>query len=585
MRLPGLFLVLLLLLAVAGCNATGGEVSPAMQAEHCPDYKAGVKNLYWGDLHVHTAYSLDAYGYGTVATPADAYRFAKGAPLELPDGRSMQLARPLDFTAVTDHAEWFDLLYICTHPLFDEDEYCTLMREKSNPFDGGEVFANYVIPTITLARPRITPICANRPQACAEAAARQWQRVQEQAHAAYAPCEFTSFVGFEWSATPAYSHNHRNVIFASENVTDKAIDAIRYPHLDEFWAQLDARCRPEEGCDAIAIPHNSNMGDGFSFDVETDGQQALELRARFERLVEIHQEKGNSECLAPFGAEDDNDCAFELYLTRRSRPRAAGDFNREDWEQMRKTYARSLLLRGLEAYAGSGEHHRNPLQLGFIGSTDNHTATPGHVEEDQWPGSAFGLGDFERALSRIDWNPGGLVAVWAEENTRASLFAALQRREVYATSGPRIGLRVAAEPGALELSCAAGAAAPSVPMGGEFSAAQGRPVLRIIAEPDLVPLERIDVIKGEWRDGEARETVFDITPAEGVHGKTCLIWSDPDFDADAPAFWYVRVEQQATPRWTAVLCKAENRCEDYPAAARAIRERAWSSPIWYRPIR
>ena len=122
MRLPGWFLVLLLLLAVAGCNGTGGEVSPAMQAEHCPDYRAGVKNLYWGDLHVHTAYSLDAYGYGTVASPADAYRFAKGAPLELPDGRSMQLARPLDFTAVTDHAEWFDLLYICTHPLFDEDE-------------------------------------------------------------------------------------------------------------------------------------------------------------------------------------------------------------------------------------------------------------------------------------------------------------------------------------------------------------------------------------------------------------------------------------------------------------------------------
>ena len=357
-------------------------------------------------------------------------------------------------------------------------------------------------------------MCANRPQVCDEAAARRWQRVQKQAHAAYQPCEFTSFVGFEWSATPAYSHNHRNVIFANENVTDKAIDAIRYPALGEFWSQLDARCRPEQGCDAIAIPHNSNMGDGFSFDIETDGQRALELRARFERLIEIHQEKGNSECLAPFGAEDDNDCAFERYLTRRSRAQAAGDFNREDWEQMRKTYARSLLLRGLEAYAGAGDHHRNPLQLGLIGSTDNHTATPGHVEEDQWPGSAFGLGDFERALSRIDWNPGGLVA-----------------------------------------------------------------------EPDLVPLARIDVIKGEWRDGEARETVFDITPAEGVHSKICLIWGDPDFDIDAPAFWYVRVEQEATPRWSSVLCKAENRCEEYPAAARAIRERAWSSPIWYLPIR
>lgn len=563
-------------------------VTPATAGPtHCPDYRAGKKNLYWGDLHVHTAYSLDAYGYGTVKTPADAYRFARGHEIELPDGSTVRLARPLDFAAVTDHAEWFDLMYVCTHPLFLDDPYCRTITTKNSPESGAKVFSEYVRPTITLEEPTIPPLCKTNAELCAETSLNQWQRIQAQAHAAYDACRFTAFVGFEWSATPAGRHMHRNVIFAGEHVTERAIDYIHYPTLDAFWEQLDRQCRPEDGCDAITIPHNNNLSGGLGFDVETESERTLERRARFERLVEIHQEKGNSECLSPFGMQDEDDCGFEIYLTHRSKPEKRREFTAQEWEQMRRSYVRSLLLRGLAAYDSSTGHQHNPLQLGIVGSTDNHTASPGHVEEDQWHGSAFGAGDFARAMTRVDWNPGGLVAVWAEENTRQSLFAAMKRREVYATSGPRIRLQFSASTGHTGLSCPPddGETGSIVAMGGDFTDGLQPPLFRIIAKYDLVPLQKIEIIKGEWRNGEARETRHTIWSTTKGGKDICRTWADPDFDPSAPAFWYARVSQRPTPRWSATLCRQQGQCDDYPRADRRIRERAWSSPIWFYPSR
>jgi hypothetical protein len=580
---------------LSACIVLGlaGSAVAATDMGHCPGYRAGKKNLYWGDLHVHTAYSLDAYGFGTVKTPADAYRFARGQEIELPDRSKARLARPLDFVSVTDHAEWFDLMYLCTHPLFADDPYCVTLRRDSGPQTGGKVFAGYVAPTITLEKPAITPLCAADPQRCLEASVSQWQRIQEQAHAAYDACRFTSFVGFEWSATPAKSHTHRNVIFANEHVTDRAIDYIRYPSLDQLWGELDQRCRPQDGCDVITIPHNTNMSDGRGFDIETESPRTLELRHRFERLAEIHQEKGNSECLSPLGALDENDCGFELYLTRSSRPGVPADFTAAEWEATRRGYLRSVLIRGLAAYQQSGGVRRNPLQLGLIGSTDTHAATPGHVEEDQWHGSVFGAGDFARVMTRVDWNPGGLVAVWAEENTRESLFAALKRREVYATSGPRIGLQFSAATGKQKQSCASWGATDegTVAMGGDLTDGRASPQFRIVAQFDQVPLQRVEIIKGEWRDGAPRERVITLWsgPGEGKgagqgEGRSiCQTWTDPDFAADAPAFWYVRVLQQPTLRWSAVRCRQYGQCGEFPRADQTIQERAWSSPIWYLP--
>ena len=194
--------------AVANSDQTAG---------HCGSYTPGSKNLYWGDLHVHTAYSLDAWGYGTFNTPADAIAFARGGETKLPDGSPIKLQRPLDFVAITDHAEWLDLLYLCTDPGWIEDPYCNIMREKNAPATGRDVFREYVIPTITLAEPAQTPICINDPETCKKASLSQWQRIQSQVNEADAPCEFTALLGYEWSATPNFSHSHRNIIFAHEN--------------------------------------------------------------------------------------------------------------------------------------------------------------------------------------------------------------------------------------------------------------------------------------------------------------------------------------------------------------------------------
>ena len=247
---------------------------------------------------------------------------------------------------------------------------------------------------------------------------------------------------------------------------------------------------------------------------------------------------------------------------------------------------RSLLIRGLAAYDDAGEQQHNPRQLGVVGSTDNHTAAPGYVEEDQWQGSACGAGDFARAMTRIDWNPGGLVAVWAEENTRESLFAAMKRREVYATSGPRIRLQFSASTRHRDLSCSPdhGETDSIVTMGGDFADGRRPPQFRIIAHYDQVPLQKIEIIKGEWRDGEASETRHTIWSGHGDGKSICQTWTDPDFHPTAPAFWYVRISQQPTLRWSASLCRQYDQCAEYPQADQTIQERAWSSPIWFLPV-
>ncbi|MEZ5557834.1 MAG: DUF3604 domain-containing protein [Pseudomonadales bacterium] len=563
--------------------AVSASAAAAPDDGQCSYYQAGTRNLYWGDMHVHTAYSLDAYGFGTLNTPRDAYRFARGETVALPDGTPARLDRPLDFVAVTDHAEWLDFMYVCTDPENADLPDCRFLRENSNPEQGSSVFGKYVVPSITKAEPHALAVCSEDPERCAEASSRQWLRIQQQANEADDPCNFSALIGFEWSATPSFSHTHRNVIFASEHVTPFAIDYIRYPAVADLWEQLDLHCKADAGCDAITIPHNTNMGDGFSFDVESESDRVLQMRSRYERLVEVHQEKGNSECLSPFGVRDESDCNFEVRLTRSSQLTPADQYDHAGWEKMRGSYARGLLLRGLAAYDRSGAARRNPLQLGLIGSTDNHAAKPGYVDESSWLGSVFGIGNFERTMSRLDFNPGGLVAVWAEQNTRASLFDALKRREVYATSGPRIRLQFSASTDARPLDCSAGPHG-DVPMGGEFYAAAAAPQFMVHAQYDHTPLQKFEVIKGSWspRDGY-QESVTTIWEGKGDGRDVCVVWRDPSFAADQPAFWYARVQEAPSPRWSASMCERAGRCDEFPQADTQIKERAWSSPVWYLP--
>jgi hypothetical protein len=253
---------------------------------------------------------------------------------------------------------------------------------------------------------------------------------------------------------------------------------------------------------------------------------------------------------------------------------------------MRSTYARGLLRRGLLANEANSGGSDLPLQVGFIGSTDSHTGLGGYVEEDQWEGTVFGIGDFARNMSRLGFNPGGIVGVWAEQNTRESIFAALKNREVYATSGPRIRLRFDAA-GKGPVSCEANGAVTSVPdgtpMGGTISESIPEVTFRIVAAADRTPLKTIEVVKGSLNNGVYTESVTKVWENEAGAPESCLIWTDREFDRTASAFWYVRAIEHPTPRWSSLQCKAEGRCEEFPGADVMIQERAWASPIWYLP--
>ena len=563
-------------------------VNPVESKPSCPGAGPGLSQVYWGDLHVHTAYSLDAFSYGTLATPKEAFRFAKGEKLKLMHDE-FQLDRPLDFLAVTDHAEWFDVMYTCTDPMMSTHPYCVKLRQNSSPETGGTIFRDFVNPTITEAKPARADICAENPDQCDTSRASQWLRVQDQANDANDPCAFTAFIGFEWSATPSYSHTHRNVIFENDKVTPTAIDYIRFPQVAQLWEQLDAGCRATDGCDAITLPHNNNFGDGQSFDVETESDRTLMLRTRYERLMEIVQEKGASECLAPFGERQgtNTDCAFEQYIVSRSRPKDLSDFTQDEWERMRGSYARGLLGRGLAAYDASGNRQQNPLQLGFVGSTDSHTGLGGYVEEDQWQGSVFGMGNLERTMSRLGFNPGGLVAIWAPENTRESLFSALKRREVYATSGPRITVRFDAIEGGGKIACEKSgimsAAEGATPMGGTLPGGVGAPQFRIHAAADKHSLSKIEIVRGTFSGGATKEDVVTVWQPIQSATQVCTVWADNDFNASTPTFWYARILEEPTPRWSSFKCKEAGRCDEFPGADQMIQERAWASPIWYLP--
>jgi hypothetical protein len=573
------FLLLIVQFGQPAYADSKANISTEAKSGKCDYHQVGQKHLYWGDLHVHTAYSLDAYAFGTLKTPAQAYAFARGEAMTLQDGSTAQLDRPLDFAAVTDHAEWFDLLHICTDPQNFDDPYCERLRKDSSMENGSSLFVDYVIPTITQEAPQATPICIADPAKCVEAKKSQWQRVQDQANAANDPCNFTAQIGYEWSYTKSFSHSHRNIIFANDKVTQDAIDYIRHPTLSDLWQQLEKQCRAEDGCDVLAIPHNTNMGDGMTFDVETEDDRTLQLRSKYERLVEIHQEKGNSECLSPLKSDESGDCSFENYITNHSRPKAKDQFTDEAWTKMRGTYVRGLLMRGLAAYQNSDEAQLNPLQMGIIGSTDNHAGTPGHVNEAAWQGAVFGLGNLDRTMARSVFNPGGLVAVWAEENTRESIFAALKRREVYATSGPRISVRLSANTQGENLSCATEKnSLATVSMGGDFNKALGAPTFKIHAQADQTPLQEMELIKGQYKNDKYEESVMTIWQRSSAGSDICQIWQDQNFEPEAPAFWYA-----PTPRWSATLCQKAGRCEEFPGADVMIQERAWTSPIWYLP--
>ncbi len=619
------------------------------QARDACDNNKPLRQVFFGDLHVHTAYSMDARSRGMLGTVDDAYRFARGEPIGLGpynDGqlgtRSAQLGRPLDFVAVTDHAEWMGETGLCTRPQSPayHAEACRAYR--------GEIESGSLLARLLGENGRMTElmglwgrhsICGSDNGLCRAELKTAWADTQQAAERYYdrsSDCSFTSFHAYEYSNSTAFSKVHRNIIFRNEVVPELPISSRELSNPLLMFERLDQLCIDREGaCDALSIPHNPNVSNGRMFTIPWRDESAAEqrrlasLRARWEPVVEIMQSKGESECKAGLWQVHGNDelCDFEKMRSTGADAPAACEggtgsgaiFGRGC--QSRLDFARYALVEGMAEQARIGI---NPYLFGFVGSTDTHNASPGDVDEDQYDGCCAntdntvadrmrpGKGFAGRPAANL--NPGGLVGIWAEENSRDSLFDGMRRREVFATSGTRITPRFFAGWQLPENICdgdiAAAGYAGGVPMGGELVSTDqpGSPlfVAAAAADPAGNPLQRLQIVKVWHGDGDAfHQAVFDVagdkhngadvdldscmpTRSGAGSGQYCATWVDADFSAGQSAAYYLRVIENPSCRWSWRQClrlPASQRpiaCSD-PSLPRLIQERAWSSPIWLTP--
>jgi hypothetical protein len=628
--------------ATAPPTATATPTGYVEARDPCADHNP-LRNVYYGDLHVHTTYSFDAHAFDVDTTPEQAYRFAQGDPVALPPldatghgTQTLRIAQPLDFAAVTDHSEYLGEIDVCTTPGSPTYDSATCETYRGDAYSAVRQFGV----RLTGKPPRRFPdICGADDQICLQQAAAVWQREQAAAEAAYdrsAQCAFTSFVAYEYSASTGASTLHRNVIFRNDHVP-LPVSVFEASTPQRLWMELQASClEAGSGCDVLAIPHNSNESNGKMFLVEYPGATSIDeqraqaaFRVAMEPLVEIYQHKGNSECLngisGIIGAPDEQ-CEFE-----RRRPAPFTDCGDGTGALgstgqgcvSRLDYVRGALLAGLEEEERLGV---NPYRLGIIASTDTHNGSPGATEESTFIGHrgtdddtpAKQLGSGVLTDGGLIFGPGGLTAVWAEENSRPSIFDALRRREVFGTSGTRIAVRffggwsypdsLCGDADLIDKGYAGG-----VPMGGVLTPeppGATAPTFVISALRDSgnsirpgTPLQRLQVVKGWIENGEPHQQVFEVAgdPENGatVDEATCIpqgpgadalctVWSDPTFDPMQHAFYYARVIENPTCRWSTYVCNrlpAADRpaaCGD-PNTPRAIQERAWTSPIWYVP--
>ena len=604
------------------------------------------RNAYYGDLHVHTTNSFDAYTFGTISTPADAYRYAQGEAIWHPSGYEIQLARPLDFYAVTDHAMFLGLLREAadTNSEFSKYELSEPMHDLNESVSGSLLS---IIKRAGLFRPFARAVNEGLQngtvdKALVDSVSRTvWQSTIQAADEAYQPGTFTTFAGYEYtSSVELYDrYLHRNVIFrGTEGLPEQLFSRLDSQDPEKLWDWMNEL--RADGVDSLAIPHNSNISGGAAFALaDYEGapidDEYAKKRSENEPLVEITQVKGTSET-HPLLSTNDEWADFEV---RTNHP------GEEDASNLPGSYVRDAYLRGLTL---SEMGITNPYQFGVIGSSDTHVA--GTSDNEAAFFSKIGVLDgtaelrgsvpFNRfyatiarfvqpeALTEVDGNhylavsprlirfsASGLAGVWAEENTRESIYDAFKRKETFATSGPRMKIRLFA---GYDLADAdlegqgllARAYANNTAMGGDLAPqASMSPTFLAwaVADPTGAPLQRLQMIKGWLEEGEPREQVFDIACSDGltvdpathrcpdngaiVDLSDCstsahdaatelkVLWQDPDFDADQDAFYYARVLENPVCRWSTwdAVREGEAPRSDIP---KTIQERAWSSPIW-----
>ncbi len=561
----------------------------------------------FGDLHVHTSWSFDAYSLGVQTTPEHAYAYAMGKPIPHVSGSTIQAQRPLDFMALTEHSEYMGV--------------SVLAREPDHPVRRSELITGLESedPAIrTRALGRFAAILSGSepvPELLTDEIVRPvWRRIAEFAERYNAPGRFTAFVGYEWTSMPEGQNLHRNVVFADGNVPKRPFSSIDSRNAEDLWRWMDTQ-RAAGLSDVIAIPHNGNTSNGLMYaatDWSGDPIDAAyaDLRGRNEPISEIFQIKGQSEA-HPALSPDDAFAGFEQFdrilgrMTESSRP--AGSFAREALKD-----GLTMSTRGF-----------NPYDFGVIGSSDGHNASS-PVEEDNYTGK-IGNADGtarQRLLDELSaslpldavsrWGAAGLAGVWAGNNSRAEIFAALRRKETFATSGPRIQARFF---GGCESLQSTGDAtdlvtigyARGVPMGGRLAACAEQPpnfAFWVIRDPNEAGLERVQIVK-LWSDGaRAFERIIDLACASGApdaHGRcaipvpepdaTCSIdanagvsefrgyWHDADYTPGTPTAYYLRALQVPTCRWSTYDAKRLG--IDVPAhLPRTLQERAVTSAIW-----
>ena len=628
------------------------------------------RNPYYGDLHVHTKYSFDAYVFGVTASPDDAYRYAKGAAVKHPLGYEMKLQEPLDFYAVTDHGFYMGMIqaYADTSTDISQNDFAepfhNLNRldnltvesagERSNIFSS--VLGATIIKPYPDWHPNLLKAYFSRNTQGAlrsfdyDIHKSAWADVARSANEHNDPGNFTTFIGYEFTtSTDIEGGNlHRNVIFESSKASIRPWTRIDSINPEDLWTWQD-RLR-EKGVDTISMPHNSNGSNGQMFEMESFKGNALDVeyaekRMRNEPLVEITQVKGTSET-HPLLSPDDEWADFEIMDVRvGSRPPT---YSKPSGSYVREAYLNGLTLE----FTKQG----NPYKFGLIGSTDTHVVASSLDESNYW--SKVGLLDgdpenrgsvplkeenverleeymraFNQPISTVSleqgeyantgftqWGASGLAAAWAEENTRESLFAAFRRKETFATTGPRISVRFFGgyNLSSIDLnseSLVSEAYSKGVTMGADLLNNDDQiPEFIVWALRDMnsAPLQRIQIIKG-WIDmnsGRPKEKVFDVACSDGlepdpitnrcpdngarVNINDCSItsnvgsselktvWKDPEFKVDDKAFYYVRVLENPTCRWS-TWDAIKSGFKPREGLHETIQERAWSSPIWYIP--
>lgn len=586
-------------------------VTANSQAE---DTEISPRKALFGDLHMHTALSFDAYAMGTRAGPDEAYRYAKGEPLKHPLGTTYQLSRPLDFLAVTDHGLFLGVL--------------NQMADPNSPLSKSQLASelNSADPDVRdSARDSLFKSweMGHEPEEIAEAGPHDaWNHVIEAANRHYQPGSFTTFIGYEWSATPEDQNLHRNVIFGGGTAPSAPFTYAHSPYPEDLWAWMDkARA---EGHELLAIPHNPNLSNGRMFEqVDSWGKPITPLyaahRVRNEPLVEVTQAKGTSET-HPVLSPGDEFADFELMETFLGTDKPLDRF--------KGGYVRDALRTGLELKEEIGA---NPYLFGLIGSTDSHVCMGPFQENNYFSTTASRGGTAESrmaspapgAMDRRKLGASGLTGVWAEENTRESIFDALMRKEAWATTGPRIQLRFF---GGWDMSGVApgqegwvrAAYHAGISMGGTLmptiDGGTVAPTFVIWALKDAegANLDRVQIVKGWIDEGKSHEKVFDLALSDGrvvgshtgevltvdntvnasspkygdVTGdiQLSVVWTDREFHPAQSAFYYVRVLEVPTPRWTTLDIRKIGIAA--PAGLPlTIQERAYSSPIWYDAVR